>query len=240
MKVLRGLPAMLAGAVMACATGDLRAQEPTPPAPETSPSTQAAQTDSTPRDESMRPYGRSFMGGWGPGPAVDVSDEDWQAASTFMREHSPNRWAVFERLSEASPRRGPVMRMILARYRNLANVKEEDSELYELRVQQLALEDAIWGLLREMRSNQTSEERRTEIQAELREKVAQSVDTWIKERQRRLARLEETLKQERARLEADLKRIDTMVENRLQRELERASDYMGFPRGRGQRGEERP
>jgi len=194
------------------------------------PTTQPEETEADNHVEPMRGYSRQFMGRWGMGMgAPDITDEDWDAASNFMREHSPNRWQLFERLSDGSPRRGPVMRMILARYQNLQSLKEEDVTLYDLRLQQLTLEDSIWGIVREMRT-QIAEDRRTVLQSQLREKVSFAVDVWMKERDRRLQRLEETLKAERERLAADQKRREEMIENRLQRELERTPDVMAFPR----------
>jgi hypothetical protein len=194
------------------------------------PTTQPEESENELRQDMMRSYGRSFMGRWG-GPGGDFTDEDWEAAEAFMQEHSPNRWKLFEQLPEGSPRRGPVMRMIIARYRNLQSTREEDAALYELRLQQLTLEDGIWFTVREMR-NQVSDEQRATLETNLRDKVAAAVDVWLKERERRLQRLEETLKLERERLATDLNRREEMVENRLQREMEKSSDFMSFPGSR--------
>jgi hypothetical protein len=181
-------------------------------------------------------YGRTFGGGGG-GPlgggmmsrwdgGGEYPSDELDAAVEFMREHSPKRWEMLER------RQGPIfpqtMRFIMSRYRNLKNLEREDSKLYKLRLQQLTIEDSIFAMNREMRQP-ISDERRQEILKEMRARVEESVDVWIEEREHRLARLEATVNRERERLESDRGRRQLMIDNRLERELDRVSEFIAVP-----------
>lgn len=138
------------------------------------------------------------------------SEKEQQEVAAFMRQYAPNRWMAMEALPEAGTVRRGVMIYVVARWRHLEMLREEDPSLYEIKVQQLAVEDDIYGLL--ARTHSPAE--REPLRKTLHGKVTELVRLGLAERQQRIQRLRESLKAEEERLLRDQKSIETMVERR--------------------------
>lgn len=152
----------------------------------------------------MRPSGRTG-GRW-----AQISDEDMQEVMTFMREHSPHRIKTMEKLPEDSAARRGVMAFVVARYRSLQALKDEDAQLYDLGVKQVEIEDELYGLLAPARAVGDREKMRDQI----RVAVKRQVETNLAERERRLSRLRESLRREERKLDGDRARIDELTDAR--------------------------
>jgi hypothetical protein len=153
---------------------------------------------------TMRATGRA--GGRG----VQLSDEDMQEVMAFMREHSPNRVKAMESLPEESSARRGVMAFVVARYRALQAVKDEDAQLYDLGVKQVEIEDDLYRLLASARTVGDREKMRDRIRTAVRPQV----ETNLAERKQRLSRLREALRREERKLDADRAQIDELTETR--------------------------
>lgn len=140
-----------------------------------------------------------------------ASEQELDDIAAFMRQFAPARWAALEALPEAGAVRRSVMIYVVARWRHLQMLREEDTELYDLKVQQMAVEDAIYGLLARTR---TPAEREP-LRKILREKVAELVKLGLKEREHRIERLRQALKVEEDRLAKDQGATARMVEQRV-------------------------
>ncbi len=170
------------------------------------------------------------------------TEEQWREAVEFMREYSGNRWGT---ISGPAGERPMVRRRIWARYEHLQRLREEDPRLYELRLEQLRLEDQVFGLVNEFH-HATSEEQSGEVRARLRGRIGEWVRHGLDERQRRIDRLQRLLEEERARLEADEKRVDALIDERLNdvlagrtgalEEGDRPSGFADEPAPEGRRG----
>ena len=155
-------------------------------------------------------------------PAVDVaptprhrapaeSDKEMEEIAAFMRQFAPARWAALDALPEAGALRRGVMVYVVARWRHLQILREEDAALYEIKVRQMAVEDTIYGLLARTR---TPAEREP-LRKNLREKVDELVKLGLSERTHRIERARQALTAEENRLKEDQAGMKSMVERRV-------------------------
>lgn len=143
--------------------------------------------------------------------APAASEKELEDIADFMRQYAPARWAALESLPESGAARPGVMVYVIARWRHLQMVHEEDPELYDIKVQQMSAEDSIYGLLARTRSPADREP----LRKTLRDKVARLVELGLKEREHRIERLRQTLKTEEDKLAQDRGRMNSMVDHRV-------------------------
>ena len=152
----------------------------------------------------MRPMARAGV------RAAQPSDEDVAETMAFMREHSPNRVKAMESLAEDSAARRRVLPFMVARYRALQAVKEEDAQLYGLDVKQMEIEDELYGLLAPARKVGDREN----IRERIKDAVRKQVETNLAERELRLKRLRESLQREQEKLAEDRGHVDRVMDSR--------------------------
>jgi len=157
---------------------------------------------------------RPFNGGGGGGGGVPrmgmgLSDRDREDATAFMKQFAPNRWAAMEAMRDGGDRAGAMV-FALARWRHLQFLREEDQELYDIKVRQLVAEDAIFGLLASTRTPAD----RVPLRKDIREKAADLVRLGLAEREHRIAKLREEIKAEEERVAKDRTDMDSLIDRR--------------------------
>jgi hypothetical protein len=138
--------------------------------------------------------------------------DDWREMDQFSRRYSPRRWEAVRGLDAAQQER--IAGMMAMRHGWLRRLQQGDPELYELRVQRISAEDLVFGLRREL--DKVEGEQAAKVRDMLRAAVRELVQIALKERQIRLERFADRLKQEQQRLSDDQGRIDQLIEQRLQ------------------------
>ncbi len=145
-------------------------------------------------------------------------DIDFEQAIEFFKLHAPQRYAAFMAMTDEQKERAKPA--IIDRFRAFDRLTRENAGLRELKVQQLKLEDEVFTIKQRLDAlPETLPLKRKELQDELRRKVTELVEARIKERSDRIENLESLLKQEKARLQADLKQKDKLIETRYQQAL---------------------
>lgn len=152
----------------------------------------------------MRPMARP-----GARPA-QPSDEDLTETMAFMREHSPNRVKAMESLAEDSAARRRVLPFMVARFKALQAVKDEDAQLYGMDVKQVEIEDELYGLMAPARSARDRER----IREKIKDAVRRQVEMNLAERELRLKRLQESLQREQGKLKDDQAKVDGLTDTR--------------------------
>jgi hypothetical protein len=163
-------------------------------------------------------FGGGFGGGYRRFPPPP-SDEEWQEAAAFAQQYCPNRLEALDQLEELQRER--LRAALYARYQHLAQIKENDAEVYELRLKRLQLEDEVFGALRAVR--QAAEGGQSAARDAYRAKVTALIQNGLAERALRLERLERSVASERDRLQKDQARLGELVEARMQ-EIDRERD----------------
>ena len=154
--------------------------------------------------------------------AATRTEQDIEDASTFMQEHAPNRWRLIQNLPEEGAIRRGVMGYMVARYKSLLNIREEDSKLYELKLNQLKTEDDIFGIV----SSAHTTEDRQKHSIQITESVRKMVDLNITEREMRIERLKTSLAAEEQRLANDRKVVDSVVKERVEKLIAEGAQAM--------------
>lgn len=145
-----------------------------------------------------------------------IDENKWNDAMEFMRQHSPRRLAFVLSLPEGQFRDG-IRRYILGRYRDLQNLSDQnETELRELVVKRLELEDQAWGLSVDLAESKNADEQ-SRLHKELSEQVRQLVMLGFQERQLRIGRLERAVQTEKDKLAADQNRTEEVVAEQLNR-----------------------
>lgn len=143
--------------------------------------------------------------------------EEWQSTVEFMNEHAPNMARKIQETDRLStPAQERVKAMAFERYREIRQLRE-NPELHDIRLKMLRVRDALFGYLTELRD--AEEEQAAAIREKAREQVKELIGLTFQERELRLKDLEKRLEKERQSLERDRGRLDALVEERLDREL---------------------
>jgi hypothetical protein len=183
------------------------------------PATQPADTASPPTTPNDNPYRfRRFDGGYGrfggPGYYRDATPAELADVTAVMKEHSPERLKAISNLPDFPRRR--LMIEALRNWRNYQRVKIDQPDLAQLMVTRVELEDQAFKLVNQIKAEKSDDPKVAMADRQsLQEKIGQLLDTNIKERQLRIARLQKTLESEQEQLAKDSKQRDELVEKRL-------------------------
>jgi len=161
---------------------------------------------------------------------VDPWERDWDEALAFFKDHAPLRYAAYDKMTEGQ-KRGlrPFITDLYSSFRPVAN----DSELKQLKIEQMGVEDKVYDLRTRLASAEDGSPSKTQLQDDLRKACEDLVDSRTKERHLRLDRLEKLLKDEQAHLLADEGNKKQMVDD-LYSDVTRPDRGRG--RGRGDAG----
>jgi hypothetical protein len=183
------------------------------------------------RDKSMFPrnsgeQGPRFRGRQRERP----TPEQWAETEAFLKEHSPHRWDAYLQLPENNPRKQALKAFIYARYASLRDLADHDEKLYKIRVDQLGVEDRIYGLLHDLKGAGEPAQQQ-DLKASLREAVSKWVDLNLGERKIRIQRLETALKVEQEKLAKDEKAREAFVDRQLEQVLKTGNERGASGRG---------
>jgi hypothetical protein len=136
----------------------------------------------------------------------EPTQEEWNEAEAFMKSHSPERLARLEEIGD-DERQQNVRHMFWQRYRALQELKEQDPELYQIRLARMPVEDKVFELswrLRHKQRDSKPEETKSQLRAQFRLLIKSRLD----ERALHVQRMERRLKQ-------DEQRLDELVESNM-------------------------
>ena len=147
--------------------------------------------------------------GMGPGPGGVRDREDWSEVEAFMKQYSPRRWEMYQKLPPE--RQQQIQITVYRRYRLMQWFKSSDSEVYELQKTRWILGDEIFALSQELKSRSANEQTRQK----LREKIGQFVDLGVQERKMRISRWEKMIANERELIAHETRDRDQIIKNRM-------------------------
>jgi hypothetical protein len=152
------------------------------------------------------------------GPMEPPTQAEWEESLPFLKEHSPKRLEAINNMPDERRSKWRLMGFLAKQYQNIQRIKQDDGELAQIVTNRMELEDAVYGLVAQFRDAKRGGEtgKQAEMRREIHQKVTELVDTNIKERRERIARLQRTLKQESERLADDEKSRDSLVDKRVQ------------------------
>jgi hypothetical protein len=159
-----------------------------------------------PRDGGMplRRFGRDFS----------PSDEQIAKAEAFVQEHSPNRFKAYKQAT--GPNHGFLVKSIVRGYFELKALETEDPALYGMKMDQLATEDAIFGIVAAARESQLPKEK---LRDQVRPLVSDLLAKRKEEMQHRIDKLELAKIAETRRLN-ELNSIgDAWIDKRIDEEM---------------------
>jgi len=138
-----------------------------------------------------------------------LSEEERAEVMEFLKQHSPNR---YEFLSASDSRgRLRILHRAIEKYRMMERFRDHDPELYQRLLERFAAEDQIFALLKARQEGDSA------VDEQLRDKVREVVASTLRERQRRIEKLEQQIELEKRRLEADEENIERLVDMQLER-----------------------
>jgi hypothetical protein len=144
---------------------------------------------------------------------TEPTAEEWKEIEAFMKANSPERLQHLEDISE--DRQQSVKNMFAARYRALQELKEQDPEMYQIRVARMPIEDKAFELSWKLTHNRGKVAKTDDTKAQLRTQLRLLVTSRLDERALRLRHLEKHLADEREKLKEDEKHVDELVESNL-------------------------
>jgi hypothetical protein len=146
-----------------------------------------------------------------------VTQADWEGISSFMKNHSPNRLKFINQLPDG-PRKYNMITNMVRVSRNLDHM--DDADLSRIVTKRVELEDKVFGLAVQYRNADSVQV--DGIKDQLKEAVADLVDTNIDERKLRIDRLKKTLDLEQQNLDRDDGQRDKVVADRLRQTIDEA------------------
>ncbi|HZZ42221.1 MAG TPA: hypothetical protein VFE58_04745 [Tepidisphaeraceae bacterium] len=160
------------------------------------------------------------------------TEEEWHSVVEFMGQYSPNRLKAIEQQGTSdAPRYATLRKAVWGHYRDLTQLKDHgDQELYDLKVNLVQADDEVWALQRQLHEAPDSD--RPVLRYQLKQKITAMMKLGLKERAIRIARLEKSLADEKAKLAADQLTVDQRADERL-RAFARSNQQSRQERRRG-------
>jgi hypothetical protein len=178
--------------------------------------------------ERRERFGRERLGTYDPSGSSAPTDQEFAEVTRFMEQHSPNR---FKRLNDVpNERREGIVNRIVNHYRTLQRLKQDDPEIYDLRLKRLPIEDQMFTLGWEL-SHDEDVKRAPELRSRLREQVRLFFDNCLEERRIRIERIQQQIKKDQQRLAEAQEKYQQIAQERDDR-IEKGVDDM--ERGRGE------
>ena len=183
------------------------------------------------RGADSRPGGGGPGGGGGEGefprrrPAdrfreFTPSDDQIAKAEAFIQEHSPNRYKAYKK---TAPNRPFLVKSIVRGYLELKAIENDDPALYAMKLDQLAKEDEIFGLVAAARETQLPKDK---LREQVRPLVKELLAKRKEEMQHRIDKLEMAKSTEMRRLNELNDLGDTWIDNRIDEEMNRNGRIM--------------
>jgi hypothetical protein len=178
----------------------------TPPSP-------SAQQDNN-GGRSFGRFGR-FRGMYG-ASTRPASVEEWDEAMSFLEKNSPNRYRM---LKEIDPSETSFLRtQVLKKWRNYKLIRERFPELAELGIERYQIEDELFGITAQARSDPSGIE---SLRSQVRDLANKLVHLDIQEEQIRVKKLQELLASEQKLLQEKQNNVDGQIDDRTTRIMDR-------------------
>jgi hypothetical protein len=181
-------------------------------------------------------------GGWqGPGDWNSEQAKQFrEQLEKFCEKHAPNRWNDLKN-TFGEARRNPRVGSMAMRFAGLKQLQKEDQKLYDIKVRLIELEDDEYGLLKQLKApdNANDAEKLKTLQGQLQAKSQEYVAQRLLERSHRIAKLNELIQSEQAKLDSDKKNQDKLTGDRVQQMMAEGLDFFTpkpqpFRRGDGE------
>ena len=130
------------------------------------------------------------------GPPTELQIKE---AEEFLRANTPNRYKAYSKLIAAGPRPGIQWGMVNG-YLQLHLLQKQDPELYQMKLDELALEDKMLGIVSDAREGGQKPDRQV-LREQLRQTAHDLVDKRKQEAQYRIDRMQRAVDKERLNLE---------------------------------------
>jgi len=124
-----------------------------------------------------------------------------------MQDHSKNRLGFVEKLPNGSFKEH-LQHMLWQRFKALQSA-EGDTELHDVMVKRIDVEDDVWGLAMKLREAPSAGVE--QVRSELHDKVVDLVEIGLEERQKRLEKIEKAIELEKAAIERDRKDKEGLI-----------------------------
>lgn len=185
---------------------------------------------------------RSRPEGQGGGPRWVDRESEWKEAYEFFKANAPRRCAAFDALTDEK-KKAEFRGMIMGRYGMLKWLArdERDKPVRDLKIKQMGVEDAIFGLRQDLKASTDPEEQKR-IRERLWDNVKLLVESRIEERRLRIESFKRLVQEEEQRLAADSDRKDKLVQEQFDEILSSdgpdLDDRPSFRRGEREGGRE--
>ncbi len=153
-----------------------------------------------------------------------VIDAEWPDAQEFLREFAPHYEEAIRSISASLPdfRKYRLEVAVINRVQTLKRLKEHFPELYEVRLEQLHLFDNLFDTHRQYASAGSAQKEK--LREQIKQEVGALVDNAMKDRQKRIARLQEMLGKLNERADKENQNRDAVVEKHLRTVLDKGVD----------------
>jgi len=151
----------------------------------------------------------------------------WEEVEGFYREHCPHFYAAFEKLGPGEQKKWKEF--YTRRYMGVRSPEREgDSELAAVKLRQIEIEDAIFGVRMNMiRSGGAPEAAKARLHDDLKKLVKERIEARIEERALRVVRMRKFLEEEDQRLAAERSKIDQLTDRQMESEMKSLPGAMG-------------
>jgi hypothetical protein len=138
-----------------------------------------------------------------------MTDEERKEIEAFFQKGAPKRFEKYQDVPEE--RKQKLLQAVRGQYRMLQRMKEDDPEIYAIRMKRMPIEDEMFSLGWDLRHGDAKDDTRQKLRGKIREFLASKLE----ERTVRLARLEKRVKDEQAALQRDQGQLEQLVDRGL-------------------------
>ena len=141
-------------------------------------------------------------------------------AEAFFESHTPHHFGAYKKAIEKA--NGPhlwMQKWLAHNHMELKAIENADAPLYAMKLEQLGLDDQMFGLVADAPDKSPAE--REKLRAEMRPLAKELAEKRKEEAAHRIARMKAALEAEQAQLDAMDNSSDPWVEKRINAELKR-------------------
>jgi hypothetical protein len=160
------------------------------------------------------------------------TDQDIAAAEEFLKTNSPNRYKAYQKLMASGGKHPFIQRGIVHGYLQVQLLKDQDPELYKMKIDELGLEDEMFGIVSDARKGGQPIDRES-LRKQLRPVDHALIEKRKEEFQHRIQKMQQAVDNEKLHLDKLQTADAAAIENRIDQEIDSVGRLPGIAGGGG-------
>ena len=162
------------------------------------------------------------------------TEQEITEAEKFLKTYSPNRYNAYQKLMDHGAKHPFIQRGMVNGYLQLQFLETQDTELYQMKLDELGLEDQMFGIVSDAREG-SEKLGREALRDRLRKLDQQLMDKREDEAKHRIQKMQQAVDNEKDHLHKLQTADAAAIDNRIDQEIDSVGRLPGIAGGAGPR-----